>query len=63
MINEDHRFMVNDDTVFQAVGGTADPEIFDRESFIEWYQGVKDSGLALIVIVEDGIAKTVSISS
>lgn len=60
---EDHRFVVNDDTVFQAVGGTADPEIFDRESFIEWYQGVKDSGLALIIILEDGIAKTVSISS
>ena len=62
--NEKNRkFKVNENTVFQAVGGMAEPEIFSRDEFINWYKEVANSGLGLIIMVEDGVAKTVSISS
>nr|WP_072536611.1 hypothetical protein [Anaerococcus mediterraneensis] len=61
--DEEHRFKVSDETLYQAVGGTADPEVFDKEGFIKLYEGVKESGLALIVVIENGVAKTVYITS
>lgn len=60
---EDHKFIINDETEFQAVGGTAPAEKFTREEFLGYLEKCKDSGLALIIMVENGVAKTVSISS
>lgn len=60
---EDHKFVINDQTEFQAVGGTAPAEKFTREEFLDYIEKVKDSGLALIIMVENGVATTVSISS
>lgn len=58
-----YNFKINSDTTFQAVGGMADPEIFSKEEFVDYYQGVKDSGLALKIEVKDGVVTTVSIAS
>lgn len=60
---EDHKFVINDKTVFQAVGGMAKPEIFTKEDFLKYLEECKDTGLALIIFVEDGVATSVSISS
>lgn len=59
----DHKFVVNDDTVLQAVGGMADPKIFNKEDFLKYLNECKDTGLALIIFVENGVATSVSISS
>lgn len=58
-----YNFKLTSDTKFQAVGGMADPEIFTKEEFVDYYQGVKDSGLALKIEVKDGVVTTVSIAS
>lgn len=58
-----YKFKFNSDTKFQAVGGLAEPEIFTPAEFIEYYQGITDSGLGLNIEVKDGIASTVSFAS
>lgn len=60
---EDHKFVINDQTEFQAVSGTAPAEKFTREEFLDYIEKVKNSGLALIIMVENGVVTTVSISS
>lgn len=60
---KDHKFVINDDTVLQAVGGMADPKIFNKEDFLKYLNECKDTGLALIIFVENGVATSVSISS
>lgn len=60
---EDHTFVINENTEFQAVGGTAPAQKFTKEEFLSYLEECKDSGLALIIMVENGIATTVSISS
>lgn len=58
-----YKFKFNSDTKFQAVGGLAEPEIFTPAEFIEYYQGITDSGLGLNIEIKDGIASTVSFAS
>lgn len=58
-----YKFKFNSDTKFQAVGGLAEPEIFTPAEFIEYYQGITDSGLGLNIEVKNGIASTVSFAS
>ena len=58
-----YKLKFNSDTKFQAVGGLAEPEIFTPAEFIEYYQGITDSGLGLNIEVKDGIASTVSFAS
>ena len=60
---ETYKFKFNADTKFQAVGGLAEPEIFTPAEFIEYYQGITDSGLGLRIEVVDGIASVVSFAS
>ena len=60
---EDHTFVIDENTEFQAVGGMAPAEKFTREEFLNYLEECKDSGLALIIMVENGLATTVSISS
>lgn len=60
---EDHKFVINDKTVFEAVGGMAPAKEFTKEDFLKYLEECKDTGLALIIFVEDGVATSVSISS
>lgn len=60
---EDQKFVINDDTVFEAVGGMAPAKEMTRDEFVKYFEEVKESGLALIIFVENGVAKSVSISS
>lgn len=60
---EDHKFVINDKTVFEAVGGMAPAKEFTKEEFLKYLEDCKDTGLALIIFVEDGVATSVSISS
>lgn len=56
-------FELSPDVTLQAVGGLAEPEYFTKEEFVEYYNGVKDSGLGFIIEVKDELVTTVSISS
>lgn len=60
---EDQKFVIDDNTTFEAVGGTAPAKEMTKDEFLEFFEEVKDSGLALIIFVENGVAKSVSISS
>lgn len=60
---EDHKFVINDKTVFEAVGGMAPAKEFTKEDFLKYLEECKDTGLALIIFVENGVATSVSISS
>ncbi|WP_296112817.1 hypothetical protein [uncultured Anaerococcus sp.] len=59
----DNSFVIDENTELQAAGGMAEPEKFTREDFLSYLEECKDTGLALIVIVENGVAKSVTISS
>lgn len=61
--NASYNFKLSDDVTLQAVGGLAEPEYFSKEEFVEYYQKVKDSGLALKIEVKDGVVTTVSFAS
>ena len=61
--NNTYNFKINENTKFQASGGMAEPKTFTLDEFNEYYKGITESGLALIVEVKDGIAQTVSFSS
>lgn len=58
-----YNFKINSDTTFQAVSGMAEPEYFTADEFVEYYKGVKDSGLGLKVEVKNGVVTTVTIAS
>lgn len=61
--NGEHKFKLAEDAVFQAVGGTSPGQEFTREEFLEYEKEVDNSGLALIIEVENGLVTSVSISS
>lgn len=61
--NSTYDFKVDENTKYQAVGGLAEAQIFSLEEFNKFAKDVADSGLALIIEVENGLAKNVSISS
>ena len=58
-----YNFKIDENTKFQAVGGLAEPKTFSPQEFIEYYKGVKDSGLGLKIGVENGLVTVVSIAS
>lgn len=58
-----YNFKIDENTKFQAVGGLADPKTFNAQEFIEYYKGVKDSGLGLKIGIENGLVTVVSIAS
>ena len=58
-----YQFKLDENTMFQAVGGLAEPKIFTEEEFLDYCNNLKDSGLALIIEVKDGVATYVYISS
>lgn len=63
LANDKYEFVIDDNTVFQTVGGLAEPENYDAQGFVDLYTEVKDSGLGLYIEVVNGIVKTASYSS
>lgn len=61
--NNAYNFKISPDVTFQAVGGNAEPKIFTKEGFVEYYNKVKDSGLGLSLDVENGLLINASIFS
>lgn len=61
--NNAYNFKISPDVTFQAVGGNAEPKIFTKEEFVEYYKEVKDSGLGLSLDVDNGLLINASIFS
>ncbi|WP_073997061.1 hypothetical protein [Anaerococcus urinomassiliensis] len=56
-------FNLSPDVKLQSAGGDQEPTVYTKEEFLQFYEDVKDSGLALFIDVKDGIVTLVSISS
>lgn len=57
------QFKLSPDVKLQSAGGDQEPTVYTKEEFLQVYEDVKDSGLALIIDVKDGLVILVSISS
>lgn len=58
-----HSFKITDKTVFRAVSGLARPSYFNKTEFLNYYKLCKNTGLALVITVENGVATEVLIAS
>ena len=58
-----HSFKITDKTVFRAVSGLARPSYFNKTEFLNYYKLCKNTGLALVITVENGVATKVEIAS
>ena len=56
-------FNLSPDVKLQSAGGDQEPTVYTKEEFLKFYEDVKDSGLALLIDVKDGLVTLVSISS
>ena len=56
-----HIFAVNENTVYQMVGGDDGPEVISKEEFATNLKEMIDSGLFLEVEVSNGVVTTASI--
>ena len=56
-------FNLSPDVKLQSAGGDQEPTVYTKEEFLQFYEDVKDSGLALFIDVKDGLVILVSISS
>lgn len=63
MANSTYDFSFDEDTVFQATSGMADPQIMTIEEFNSYLEECKDTGLGLVLVIENGLVKSASISS
>lgn len=61
--NKNYKFKLDENTSYSLVGGMAPEEFLEVDQFNKYYEEVKESGLALIIEVEDGLVKAVRISS
>lgn len=61
--NSTYDFSFDEDTVFQATSGTAEPQIMTVDEFNSYLDKCKDTGLGLVLVVENGLVKSASISS
>ena len=61
--NVNHSFKITDKTVFRAVSGLATPSYFNRTEFLNYYKLCKNTGLGLVITVENGVAISVEIIS
>ena len=61
--NRIYIFEVDENTEYKAVSGLADPMIMTPEEFNDYFEEVNNSGLGLIIKVENGIVREVTISS
>lgn len=58
----EHTFVFDDNTDFRWVVGPDDFDHFTAEEFIDAMEDIKDTGLALTVEIENGVATLVSVS-
>ncbi len=63
MANSTYDFSFDEDTVFQATSGMAEPHIMTVDEFNSYLDKCKDTGLGLVLVVENGLVKSASISS
>lgn len=56
-------FKLSPEVKLQSAGGDQEPTVYTKEEFLQFYEDVKDSGLALFIDVKDGLVTLVSISS
>ena len=61
--SKNHTFKITDKTVFRAVSGLARPSYFNRAEFLNYYKLCKNTGLGLVITVENGVAISVEIIS
>lgn len=61
--SKNHTFKITDKTVFRAVSGLASPSYFNRAEFLNYYKLCKNTGLGLVITVENGVAISVEIIS
>ena len=61
--SKNHTFKITDKTVFRAVSGLATPSYFNRAEFLNYYKLCKNTGLGLVITVENGVAISVEIIS
>lgn len=61
--NDEYSFKIDESTKYMAVGGMNEPSDMGLESFLSYFKEVENSGLGLIIIVENGVSKEVLISS
>lgn len=63
MPNSTYDFSFDKDTVFQATSGMAEPHIMTVDEFNAYLEECKDTGLGLVLVIENGLVKSASISS
>lgn len=56
-------FKLDENSILRSTGGTSEPKPYTAEEFNDLAKKAKDSGLGLIIVVENGVVKTVSIAS
>lgn len=63
MANSTYEFSFDENTVFQATSGMAEPQIMTVDEFNAYLEECKDTGLGLVLVIENGLIKSASISS
>ncbi|WP_311516840.1 hypothetical protein [uncultured Anaerococcus sp.] len=58
-----YTFKLDENSILRSTGGTSEPKPYTAEEFNDLAKKAKDSGLGLIIVVENGVVKTVSIAS
>lgn len=63
MDNSTYTFKLDENSILRSTGGINEPHPYTIEEFNNIANDVKDSGLGLIIIVENGVVKSASIAS
>lgn len=63
MDNSTYTFKLDENSILRSTGGINEPHPYTIEEFNNLANDVKDSGLGLIIIVENGVVKSASIAS
>ncbi len=58
----EHVFTFDDNTDFKALKGPEDAEHYSAEEYVRGLENIKDTGLCLMIKVENGVATEVSVS-
>lgn len=61
--NDEYTFKLDKSTKYMSVGGTAEPEYMGLKRFLRYFKEAENSGLGLDIYIENGVVKSVSISS
>lgn len=61
--NDEYTFKIDESTRYMAVSGLAKPEDMGLERFLTYFKECEETGLGLVIIIENGVATEVLISS